>query len=136
MNAPRKFGPASAPRGQAGSSMLEALVAILIFSIGVIALMGLQAVSIKNVADSKYRADASFLANQLVGQLWTDIPNVASYIGATYAPRKEWDDVVKATLPNANTTVEVAGIAATITIKWQAPGQDEHVYKTVANITD
>ena len=136
MNTLRNIGAVPTLRGQAGSSMLEALVAILIFSIGVIALMGLQAVSIKNVADSKYRADASFLANQLVGQLWTDIPNVPSYIGPTYAPRKAWDDVVKATLPNANTTVAVAGIATTITIKWQAPGQDEHVYKTVANITD
>ena len=136
MSAPRKFGAASALRSQAGSSMLEALVAILIFSIGVIALMGLQAVSIKNVADSKYRADASFLANQLVGQLWTDIPNRDLYVAATHAPRKEWDDVVKATLPNSNTTVAVAGTIATITIKWQAPGQDEHVYKTAANITD
>ena len=108
---------------------------ILIFSIGVIALMGLQAASIKNVADSKYRADASFLANQLIGQMWTDIPNLNQYATTGLAARQEWDTVVKATLPNASTTVAVAGIVATITIKWQAPGQDEHVYKTAANVS-
>ena len=122
-------------RGQAGSSILEALVAILIFSIGVIALMGLQAVSIKNVADSKYRADASFLANQLIGQMWTDIPKLNDYATLSYVPRKEWDAVVKMTLPNASTSVEVNGIVATITVKWQTPGQDEHAYKTATNVT-
>jgi len=50
--------------------LLEALISILIFSIGILAIIGLQVSSIKLANDSKYRADASLLANQLVGAMW------------------------------------------------------------------
>ena len=36
------------------------MVAIFIFSIGVLAVIGMQAVSIRTAADAKYRADAAF----------------------------------------------------------------------------
>lgn len=64
---------------QRGSALLEALIAILIFSMGIIALMGLQAASIKNSIDAKYRADASYLANQIIGQMWVDRSNLDNY---------------------------------------------------------
>ncbi|WP_298828849.1 hypothetical protein [uncultured Piscinibacter sp.] len=50
--------------------LLEALIAILIFSLGVLALVGLQTVSIKQSSEAKYRADAVLLANELIGQMW------------------------------------------------------------------
>lgn len=125
-------------RRQSGASLLEALVAILIFSIGIIAMMGLQASSLKNVADSKYRADASFLANQLVGQMWTDIPNVQAgkYADTSYDPRKQWDKTVAATLPSGKTKVDMNGTIATVVITWQVPGQDSHSYQTTANVIE
>lgn len=64
---------------QKGSVLLEALVAILIFSFGILALVALQAVAIKNSIDAKYRSDASYLANQIIGQIWVDRANVANY---------------------------------------------------------
>lgn len=64
---------------QRGSALLEALIAILIFSMGIIALMGLQAASIKNSIDAKYRADAAYLTNQIIGQMWVDRTNLDSY---------------------------------------------------------
>lgn len=66
-------------RRQRGSALLEALVAILLFSVGVLALVALQAVSIKNSADAKYRSDASYLANQIVAQIWVDRSNIDRY---------------------------------------------------------
>ncbi len=66
-------------RPQCGSALLEALIAILIFSMGIIALMGLQAASIKNSIDAKYRADAAYLTNQIIGQMWVDRANLDSY---------------------------------------------------------
>ncbi len=60
------------PRSQRGSALLEALFAILIFSIGLLALVALQAVSIKNSIDAKYRSDASYVANQIIAQMWID----------------------------------------------------------------
>jgi type IV pilus assembly protein PilV len=66
-------------RSQRGAVLLEALFAILLFSIGVLALVALQAVSIKNSIDAKYRSDASYLANQIVSQMWTDRSNLDRY---------------------------------------------------------
>ena len=42
--------------------LLEALIAILIFSMGILALMGMQATAINTVSESKYRSNAGFLA--------------------------------------------------------------------------
>jgi len=64
--------PLPGPRAQRGSALLEALFAILIFSIGLLALVALQAVSIKNSIDAKYRSDASYVANQIIAQMWVD----------------------------------------------------------------
>jgi type IV pilus assembly protein PilV len=57
---------------QSGLILIEALVAILIFTIGVIALMGVQAVAIRNTADSKVRMDAEFFADQLLAEMVVD----------------------------------------------------------------
>lgn len=63
-----------------GMALIEALVAILIFSVGVIGVLGLQALALKSSSDAKYRADAAFLANQLIGQMWVDSrANLPSY---------------------------------------------------------
>lgn len=69
----------SRSKAQAGGALLEALVAILIFSFGVLGLLGLQAASIKSSSDAKYRSDASYLANQIIAQMWLDRSNIDNY---------------------------------------------------------
>jgi type IV pilus assembly protein PilV len=64
---------------QRGMALLEGLIALLIFSIGIIGLMGLQAAAIGNLTDSKLRVDASFLANQIIGHIWSERDNAAQY---------------------------------------------------------
>lgn len=59
---------------QRGVALLEALISVLIFSIGCLALIGLQAMALKSNADAKYRADAAYLANQLISQMWVETP--------------------------------------------------------------
>jgi type IV pilus assembly protein PilV len=58
------------PRDQAGVMLLEALIAILIFSLGILSLVALQATAIQLTGDAKYRTDATLLANRLIGQMW------------------------------------------------------------------
>ena len=65
MNA-QKIPPTKNPVNQQGVVLIEALIAILIFSMGIMALLGLQAAMIKNTSDNKYRADASFIANNVL----------------------------------------------------------------------
>lgn len=70
---------ASSMKKQCGMMLLEALVGLLIFSIGILGLVGLQATSIQNSAAATYRTEASYLANQMIGTMWTDKDNLASY---------------------------------------------------------
>jgi len=57
---------------QTGAYLLEALIGILIFALGVLGIVGLQAASLRTTADSAMRAEAVFAANQLLGQMWAD----------------------------------------------------------------
>lgn len=54
---------------QSGSALLESLIAILIFSFGVLGLVGLQAAMIGGAADAKYRNEAGFFVNRLLGEM-------------------------------------------------------------------
>jgi type IV pilus assembly protein PilV len=113
---------------QRGSILLEGLIAILIFSFGILALVGMQAAAIKSTSEAKYRTDASFLANQLVGQMWADNRTTmqTNYQtgGGTYTT---WKTQVESALPgaatNPPTVVFGANNQVTITVRWQAPGE-------------
>jgi type IV pilus assembly protein PilV len=65
-------------KSQAGVALLEALIAILIFSLGILTVIGIQATSIKMAADAQLRTRAALLADQLVGQMWIGGDNIAA----------------------------------------------------------
>lgn len=143
----------SQKKTQAGSVLLEALIAILIFSMGILAIVGLQAASIKTSSDAKYRSEAAMLANQLIGQMWvsnrTAIPaQFSSPAGAAYVL---WAADVQAALPGATANMPSVTIATppvviptatplhtvSIIIRWQAPGETTvHSYSTSADINE
>ncbi|MDR0247033.1 MAG: hypothetical protein LBI16_01365 [Burkholderiales bacterium] len=50
--------------------LLEVLVSILIFALGIVALVGLQGRSLMMTDDVQYRAEAIHLANAYMGQIW------------------------------------------------------------------
>lgn len=66
-------------KSQQGVMLLEALISIAIFSIGVLGLIGLQSAAIKSSNDARQRAVAAFYANQIIGQMWADAGNLAAY---------------------------------------------------------
>jgi len=57
---------------QRGAFLLEALIGILIFSLGILGIVGLQARAIRSTNDAEYRAEAVYLANSLISQMWSD----------------------------------------------------------------
>jgi type IV pilus assembly protein PilV len=57
---------------QRGAFLLESLIGILIFSLGVLGIVGLQAQAIRFTNDAEYRAEAVYLANSLISQMWAD----------------------------------------------------------------
>lgn len=128
---------------QRGSVLLESMIAILIFSMGILAIVGLQGASLKNTASAKYRTDASMLANQIIGQMWTDDKTNASlqtsYNSPSGAKFITWKTNVANTLPgvasNAPTVAIDASNVATVTIWWQSPGEAApHNYVAIARI--
>ena len=63
---------------QAGVMLLEALIAILVFSLGILSVVALQATTVQLTSDAKYRTDATLLANRLLGQMWTSSGNLTA----------------------------------------------------------
>ncbi|CAN1531808.1 PilV Tfp pilus assembly protein PilV [Methylophilaceae bacterium] len=109
---------------QQGAILLESLIAMLIFSMGILALVGLQAAMVSNTSDAKYRSLASHLAQQKLGELWADPTHIAAIT----------EPVALAELPNGQYTMShtAASGEVRITITWQAPG-DTAVHNITTN---
>jgi type IV pilus assembly protein PilV len=103
-------------RAQRGFSLIEVLVSLLVFAFGVLTLVGLQASAIRFATDAQHRAEATFLADQLLGRmLISDPATIASFdhhatgtvacvpsgAASTHAVVAEWLKDVSAALPNA-----------------------------------
>lgn len=142
-------------RQQYGSTLIEALVAIVIFSVGVLGLAGLYATSIKLAADAKLRSDAAYLANQIIGHMWADRADIADYTlnstaslnstcsnftassksgsGQGISNLNAWlgetskKGTVLGTLPGAKAqiTVETGTNVVNVTLCWKAPQESE-----------
>jgi type IV pilus assembly protein PilV len=115
--------------------LIEALVAIIIFSFGVLGLVGLQASMTKAQTASKYRADAAHLAHQLIGTIWADTPNLAQYADAqcsSDARCADWTGKVARSLPGGSATVGASGATGVVTINitWTQAGETTHTYST------
>lgn len=140
-----------------GSVLIETLIAILLFSVGVLAVVRLQAAAISNTQDAKLRTDASFVASQVIGQMWADrgvnSVNLPCYAhpaagacpsAASTAAKDTWIDSFTVPggsnyLPGARPERQVIGVDAsgkvTVIIRWQMPGDpSEHSFSTVAQI--
>lgn len=135
-NTSSRRGPAR--RASSGIVLIEALVGILIFALGVLGIVGLQAAMTKAQTQSKSRADASLLAQQVIGSMWTDTPNLAAYSTANcaaYARCNEWVARVAAELPNGAGTVDVSALPlVAVTITWTPPNEQRHTYATTSAI--
>ena len=137
--------------------LLEALIAILIFSIGILAIVGMQATALRTVTESRSRAEAALYANQLLGQIWADSINASQYAypgsGAIPTRLQGWHDAItgvtdpKRGLPGADVlkpTVTISAASAqgaTIQIQvfWRNPeetaqGLPAHNYTVTAAV--
>jgi type IV pilus assembly protein PilV len=124
---------ATARRFVRGSAMLEAIVALILFGAGILGLVGLQARMVTAQTEGNFRADAVYLASELVGTMWADVPNLASYTTAQCANNtrcKRWSDKVAATLPAGSATVTVDNGLVTISLSWAPPNYGTHTYTT------
>ena len=113
-------------RSQQGVVLIETMVAILIFSVGVLAIVGLQAAMVKNIAESKFRSEASYIAQSRVGQIWADPDNAATYVET---------DTPISILPSGKRTVTQPTTGNfVVTVTWQQPGPNQPVRNFTTNV--
>jgi type IV pilus assembly protein PilV len=60
-------------RGQQGMTLIESMVAMLLFSMGILALVGMYAAATSRTSDSQYRIEAANLANRMIGEIWANV---------------------------------------------------------------
>jgi type IV pilus assembly protein PilV len=109
---------------QSGVSLIEVMVAMTIFSFGILGMLGMHARAISTLSDLRYRTDAALLTDSLINDIWVNRANIASYAyaGSGTAPViQPWLSQVAATLPNGLGTVTVNGSAVQVTVTWQPP---------------
>ncbi len=125
---------------QTGVVLLETLIAILIFSIGILALVGLQAVMISNTSDAKYRSEASYIAQQRIGEIWANPANLAAMgEGDPSDPGNSPGTDISKLLPDGKRyTVQISPGEFLVMVTWQPPGDPGnvvvHQYMTVARV--
>jgi type IV pilus assembly protein PilV len=107
--------PAALKPAQHGVILIEVLVSILIFSVGVLAIVGLQANMIQNTAEAKYRSEASYIAQVRIGRMWADPLNLAAWVQS---------DVDVPELPRGKITVtQPTPGEFKVTVGWTSPAE-------------
>ena len=113
-------------RRQAGMTLIEVLVALLIFSLGMLGMVGMQAMAAKYSIDAEDRSRAALMANEIVAQMW-----LAKTVSLPTATVTAWTTRLQnaqvSGLPNATgsiTTATVDGVVvATVAITWHSPAR-------------
>ena len=69
-------------QSQRGSMIIEALIALILFSFGMLGLIGLQAAAINTNVDTGYRVEANNFANRMFGQIQGNLrrDSAANYV--------------------------------------------------------
>jgi type IV pilus assembly protein PilV len=131
---------------QGGVMLLEALIGLLIFSIGVLSLVAMQSVAISNVSNARYRVEAAFAAEDIMNRMWLDAgtqltnidayrypggnaPYLMTWLGKlqgaggmpnsfTYPPTIQ---VIPSTYNYSTSNTVVPSRQVIVTIRWKAP---------------
>lgn len=131
-------------RTDRGFTLIEVLVSVVVFSLGVLGLVRLQATAVKMSTDARQRAEATFLADQLLARMLISDPATASTFahhpdGGSCAPTgaastnamvSDWLAQVSATFPAAGADAQqviVNGNDVTVRLCWQnGPNDPAH----------
>ena len=140
-------------RRSAGFAMIEVLVAILLFAIGILGLVGLQAAMTQTQTESKVRADAANLIDELATVMWGELGNQNTMANLTdfstsgcanNTACNAWLTKLGKTLPGG-TLSNLALNAATdtwnadhgkveVTLEWSLPNGASHKYVSTFNV--
>jgi len=106
---------------QRGMALLECLMALLIFSVGLLGLLGLEARVMNISTDSENRSRAAMLASEVASQMWLN-NTVLSTAPTIVAIAANAGNQTQGGLPGGVVTVTPVPLttnAADITVTWQ-----------------
>lgn len=112
-------------KNQQGAVLLEALIAVLIFSFGILAISGLQGAMMKNTADATMRAEASYIVQQEMGRMLTYPVGLGTF---TDVPVDSLPDGKLSVLPIPTDN------RLLFRVTWQVPGEPQHQYEAVTSV--
>ena len=120
MNGPRRT--ASYRRGVRGMTLIEVLVALLVFSVGLIGMVALQAKAMAYATSAEDTNRAALLANEITAQMLMS-QNVVIATASLDAWKARVADPTGSGLSHGSGSVAVdpATQLATITIQWRSP---------------
>jgi type IV pilus assembly protein PilV len=107
-------------RAQRGMALIECMMALLIFSVGLLGLLGLEARVMNISTNSENRSRAAMLASEVASQMWlndTVVPTAPAIVAAAANANNQ----TLGGLPGGVVTVTQIGTtnAADITVSWQ-----------------
>lgn len=121
---------------QRGVGMIEVLVAVLIFAIGLLGVASMQVFTLKMNSNAETRTRATLLATDMVermranpgqwnaynmsfAQCTAAVADTPSSTDVAALDRRQWCMNVGRELPDAQAAVDMANGVATITIRWE-----------------
>lgn len=122
------------PQAQRGATLIEVLVTLIILSVGLLGMAGLQTLSMQSNHSAYYRSQATFLAYDisermranrtvaLSGGYSVDFPESSSAHAESgdrvTKDKAQWLNKLATTLPNGTGKVELNGTLVAIKIRW------------------
>lgn len=115
-----------------GSALVESLLALVVFSVGLIGLLALLSAALLESGNAAYRSEASLLAADLVARMWNGDRSPEALQARFGDPQQgeyaDWLQRVYSTLPGVSAAANPPHLeigddqSVTLTLRWQAPG--------------
>ena len=132
---------------QSGGGLVEGLMSLVVLSVGILGLIGMQATLIQDNTESRVRMQAGFFATSVLGMAAANPENVGCFIVNSaqsvpcispdaQAQATSWTDQVGSALPGSATVppsvaYDAASGQLTVTLRWQMRG-DTTVHNFIA----
>jgi len=138
-------------RKQKGVTLIEILVSVVIFSVGLLGLAGMQLNSIRFNESASVRGHAVFLASEMADRMrarpdGVDLdkfsleecapkPPATSCEDPEVADLADWLQNVRAQLPSGGGSVDIEGNRVTITVNWSEERLQDGASQTISIVT-
>ncbi|WP_281645616.1 type IV pilus modification protein PilV [Parendozoicomonas sp. Alg238-R29] len=116
-----------------GFTLIEVLVALVVLSIGILGMLGMQAYSLQSNLSAEHRTQASIITMDLVERMRSDAANAADFCDTTHANYVQWLGTLRGGVPTANAVLDCTVNPMTITVTWTESDSATQVNGTLQN---